>query len=119
MKLAGTPYFPDFTNAIFFVEAMTIKPEECDYMFRQLQQMGVFDRVRGVVVGYIDSMQKAPKTTVQMEDILLMVAADNDFPILKVNEFGHYCPNTTLPVGSRVRIDTDRHEIEILEKCVQ
>lgn len=119
MKLAGTPYFPDFTNAIFFVEAMTIKPEECDYMFRQLQQMGVFDRLRGVVVGYIDSMQKAPKTTVQMEDILLMVAADNDFPILKVNDFGHYCPNTTLPIGSRVRIDADRQEIEILEKCVQ
>ena len=119
MKLAGTPYFPDFTNAIFFVEAMTIQPEECDYMFRQLQQMGAFDRVQGVIVGYIDSMQKDPETTLQMEDVLLTVTADNDFPVLKVNEFGHCCPNTTLPVGGKVRVDADRQEIEILEVCVQ
>lgn len=119
MKLAGTPYFPDFTNAIFFVEATTIKPEECDYMFRQLQQMGVFDRVLGVIVGYVDSMQKDAEATVQMEDVLLTVTADSGFPILKVNDFGHNCPNTTLPVGGRVRMDADRQEIEILKACVQ
>ncbi len=119
MKLAGTPYFPNFTDAVLFVEAMTILPEECDYMFRQLQQMGVFDRVQGVIVGYIDSMQQDPAAAIQMEDVLLTVTADNDFSILKVNDFGHCCPNTTLPVGGRVRMDAGRQEIEILEACVQ
>ena len=33
LKLAGTPYFPDFTEAIFFVEAIGITPEECDHLF--------------------------------------------------------------------------------------
>jgi len=119
MKLTGTPYWPDFTDAVFFVEAMTIKPEECDHMFRQLQQVGVFDRVRGVIVGYIDSMQKDPAATLQMEDILLNVTTEYDFPILKVNDFGHCCPNTTLPVGGRVKMDAGRQEIEILEACIQ
>jgi muramoyltetrapeptide carboxypeptidase len=119
MKLAGTSYFPDFTDAVFFVEAMTILPEECDFMFRQLQQMRVFDQVRGVIVGYIDSMQKDPEATIQMEDVLLTVTADNNFPILKVNDFGHCCPNTTMPVGGKVRMDADRQEIVILEACVQ
>ncbi|MBN1219935.1 MAG: LD-carboxypeptidase [Anaerolineae bacterium] len=119
MKLAGTSYFPDFTNTILFVEAMTIKPEECDFMFRQLQQIGVFDRMQGVMVGYIESLQNDPEATLQMEDVLLNVTAEYDFPILKVNEFGHNCPNTTLPVGSRLRMDADGQEIEILEKCIQ
>jgi muramoyltetrapeptide carboxypeptidase len=119
MKLTGTPYFPDFTRAILFVEALDIKPEECDFMFRQFRQIGVFDRIQGVIVGYIDGLQNKSDASIQMEDVLLDVTAEYDFPILKVDEFGHNCPNTTLPVGGRVKIDADRQEIEILERCVQ
>ncbi len=32
LKLAGTPYWPDFTGAIYFVEALNITPEACDYL---------------------------------------------------------------------------------------
>jgi muramoyltetrapeptide carboxypeptidase len=118
-KLAGTPYFPDFTGAIFFVEAMNIQPEECDHFFQQLKQIGVFDRIRGALVGYIDSLQKDENAAMQMEDVLLHVTAEYDFPILKVNDFGHNCPNTILPVGGNVRIDADKGTLEILEECVQ
>ncbi|HET9914508.1 MAG TPA: LD-carboxypeptidase [Anaerolineales bacterium] len=118
-KLAGTPYFPDFTGAIFFVEAMGIQPEECDHFFQQLKQIGVFDRIRGALVGYIDSLQKDENAVMQMEDVLLHVTAEFDFPILKVNDFGHNCPNTILPVGGNVRMDADKGTLEILEECVQ
>ncbi len=46
LKLAGTPYFPDFNGAVLFVELLGFEPATCDYMFRQLQQMGVFDQIR-------------------------------------------------------------------------
>jgi muramoyltetrapeptide carboxypeptidase LdcA involved in peptidoglycan recycling len=59
------------------------------------------------------------KALVQMEDVLLRVTAEYDFPVLKTDDFGHNCPNTVLPVGCEVRIDADRRTIEILEKCVQ
>ncbi len=119
LKLAGTPYWPDFTGAIYFVEALNITPEACDHQFRQLAQMGVFDAIRGVIVGYVDGLQKGDSVLLQMEDILLRVTADYDFPILKVNDFGHNCPNTILPVGGRVKIDADRQVIEITASCVQ
>ncbi len=119
LKLAGTPYWPDFTGAIYFVEALNITPEACDYQFRQLEQMGVFDAIRGVIVGYIDGLQKGDSTLLQMEDILLRVTADYDFPILKVNDFGHNCPNTVLPVGGQVKLDADRQTVEIVANCVQ
>ncbi len=119
LKLAGTPYFPDFAGAILFVEALDTTPEVCDYQFRQLEQMGVFDAIRGVVVGYIDGLQKDENATHQMEDVLLSVTSGYAFPILKVNDFGHNCSNTVLPVGGRVKIDADRQTVEILTNCVR
>jgi muramoyltetrapeptide carboxypeptidase len=118
LKLAGTPYFPDFSGAIFFMEALSMTPEKCDYLFRQLIQMGVFDRISGAVVGYIDGLQRGGKEGLQMEDVLLRLTPSHRFPILKINDFGHNCPNTILPVGGRVRLDGDHKEIEILEPCI-
>jgi muramoyltetrapeptide carboxypeptidase len=119
LKLAGTPYFPDYAGAILFVEAIGIKPEGCDHLFQQLKQIGVFDQIRGAIIGYIDGLQNDEDAVIQMEDVFLHVTAEYDFPILKVNDFGHNCPNTVLPVGGELRIDADHQTIEILEKCVQ
>jgi Uncharacterized proteins, homologs of microcin C7 resistance protein MccF len=118
-KLAGTPYFPDFTGSILFVEDIGISPEVCDCLFQQLKQMGVFDQIRGVIIGYIDGLQNGSKASMQMEDVLLRVTGEFDFPILKVDDFGHNCPNTVLPVGGEVRMDANKKTMEILEKCVK
>ncbi len=53
-----------------------------------------------------------------MEDILLSVTSEYDFPILKTNDFGHNRPNTVLPVDTKVRLDADKQEIELLEPFV-
>jgi muramoyltetrapeptide carboxypeptidase len=119
LKLAGTPYFPNFDESILFVEDIGITPEECDHAFQQLKQIGVFEQIQGVIVGYVDGLQNNPEAAVQMEDVLLRVTAEYDFPILKVDEFGHNCPNTTLPVGSKVKLNANECRIEIMEKCVQ
>ena len=119
MKLAGTPYFPDFSGAILFVEALGITPEACDQLFQQLIQMGVMDKIRGVLIGYIDGLQNDENTLLQMEEVLLRATAGYDFPILKVDDFGHNCPNTVLPVGAEVSLNADARTIAILENCVQ
>ncbi|MBN1681532.1 MAG: LD-carboxypeptidase [Anaerolineae bacterium] len=118
-KLIGTPYCPHFTDAILFIEALDIKPEVCDHLFHQLQQAGVFDRVRGVIVGYIDGLQNDPEAAHQMEDILVRITAEYTFPVLKMDDFGHNCPNTVLPVGGRARLDADAHTLEIIEPVVR
>ncbi len=114
-KLLGTPYFPDFTDAILFIESIGITPEKCDYLFHQLLHTGVFDQIRGVVIGFIDGLQNKPDATHQMEDILVRITADYTFPVLKVDDFGHNCPNTVLPVGGRARLNADAQTLEIIE----
>ena len=118
LKLAGTPYWPDFTGSVIFLEALDVLPAACDHMLHQLKHMGVFDQARGVVIGYIDGLDNKAEQPVKMEDVLQSVTAEYDCPILKMNDFGHNCPNTTLPVGGQVRVDADSQVLEILEPCV-
>ncbi len=118
LKLAGTPFWPNFHNAILFVEAYEISPQSCHTAFHQLQQMGLFDQIQGVIVGYIDSMQRNEKPGPYMEDILLEVTHAYTFPILKMNDFGHNCPNTVLPVGGEVLLDADAQTLTLRDACV-
>jgi muramoyltetrapeptide carboxypeptidase len=70
-------------------------------------------------VGYIYGMQKEGSSQSEMERVLLKVTSGFDFPIMKMNEFGHNCPNTVLPVGARVRMDTMALTLEITQNCVE
>jgi len=118
LKLAGTPYWPDFSDSILILEAVDQLPKSLDHLITQLKQIGVFEQVKGVVVGYIAGLQDKEDAPIQMEVILLRLASEYNFPILKINEFGHRRPNTILPIGVRVSVDSDGQEIEVLEKCV-
>jgi muramoyltetrapeptide carboxypeptidase len=119
LKLAGTPYFPDFRGSILFLESLHAAPADCEAAFSQLRQIGIFEKVRGVLVGYIYGMQKEGSSQSEMERVLLKVTSGYDFPIMKMNEFGHNCPNTVLPVGARVRMDTMALTLEITQNCVE
>ncbi|MBI5382175.1 MAG: LD-carboxypeptidase [Opitutae bacterium] len=115
LNLAGTPYWPDLTGTVLFLEHFQPAPARCDHELHHLAQMGVFDKIAGVLVGWVDGMENQP---VQLHDILLRITADYRFPILKVRDFGHNCPNTTLPIGARVHLDADRQSYEIVEPCL-
>ena len=117
MKLIGTEYFPDLTNSILFLEEYRPRPEQLEYKLEQLKQMGVFDKINGVLIGHIDGIDNK-NIKQNMESILFRITEDYDFPIVKCHDFGHNCPNTTLPVGIKVRLDADKKELEILENCV-
>jgi len=119
LKLAGTPHWPDFSDAILFLEAYEISPKDCHTAFHQLHQMGVFDQIGGAVVGYIYSMQHRNTPRPHMENILLEFTQEYQFPILKMNEFGHNCPNTILPVGGEVFLDADQGSLSIASPCVK
>jgi muramoyltetrapeptide carboxypeptidase len=84
-----------------------------------LQQIGVFDHIKGAIVGYIDSMQRTETPKPHMEEILLEVTKDFEFPILKMNDFGHNCPNTVLPVGGEVLLDADQRILSVVSPITQ
>lgn len=118
LKLAGTSYLPKFEDSILFLESFGFDPEECDSNFNHLMQMGVFDNIKGVIVGYIFD-EFSNQRAINMENILLNISDGYGFPILKINDFGHNCPNTVIPIGTEVRLDSNKKEIKILEDCIK
>jgi muramoyltetrapeptide carboxypeptidase len=119
LKLAGTPYWPDFNDAILAIEAIDVPPASLDHMFQQLKQMGIFNQIKGILTGTIDGLDNDPEALIHMEEVLLRITGEFSFPILKANDFGHNCPNTTLPIGGQIQFNADDCTITILEDVVQ
>lgn len=111
MNLIGTEYLPDMQDKILFMESYRTSPNECHRRFAHLKQCGIFDKVKGIVVGYVYDLQKNGDIYPQMEDILLEYTKEYDFPIIKCNSFGHKIVNATIPIGVKIKIDNDKFEI--------
>lgn len=130
LKLLGTKWSPDFKDSILFLEDYSVRIRESLSFLTQLKHLGVLDNIKGIVIGYIFGLQdeemfkKNPQydvkgNKVNFEDIVLEITKDFDFPILKVNEFGHYNVNCFLPIGAKVKLDATNKKIEIIEKCLK
>lgn len=122
LKLAGTEFQPDYRNKILFLEAFDVNPDSCSYMVAQLKQTGAFENVRGVLIGYIWGLQASAKRRrgTQLERIVEKATGEFDFPIVKCDDFGHNCPNMTMPIGAKARLHAAGPDtgLELTEKCV-
>lgn len=111
-EMSAGKYSIDFTDKILFIEEFCLEspPEAVSNYLYNLKQNGVFDKINGIWVGNYEG-------SVPLERILLDVLEDEcDFPIIKSNNFGHTEKKTVIPVGGKVRIDTDKDiKIEIIE----
>jgi len=119
LKLAGTKYFPDFTDSILFLETYESKIKEILYRIEQYKQLGVFDKIKGLVIGHNFGFE-GEKDGIKAEEVIaeLLKGYGCDFPILKINEFGHYQPHAFLPIGAKVRVDATNKKIEIIDDFV-
>jgi muramoyltetrapeptide carboxypeptidase LdcA involved in peptidoglycan recycling len=114
----GTEFWPDWDDSIFFFETSEEKPlpETVDAILMDYQNMGVFDVIRGMLVGR--PMRYSPEEKRQLHACLLERTQGFAFPIIADMDFGHTAPQFTLPLGCRARIDTHRQLFEIVEAAV-
>ncbi|WP_457557353.1 S66 peptidase family protein [Candidatus Harpocratesius sp.] len=116
LKLAGTEYFPDFTDSILFIEAYKSCPKEIIYQLTQFKQIGTFDKIKAIVIGNNFEFQSDDFKVEKMVKELLI---EYNFPILKINEFGHYQPHAFLPIGAKVKLDATNKKIEIIDDFLE
>ena len=119
MYLLGTEYLPDMQDKILFIESYRTSPNECQRRFAHLKQYGIFDKVKGIIIGYNYDLQKDGNTYPQMEDILLEYTKEYNFPIVRCNDFGHKIVNSVIPIGGFCKIDCENEEVEIIEKFLK
>jgi len=116
--LRGTRYWPDWTGAILFVETSEDRPSPAtvDGMLMDYENMGVFDRLAGLLVGR--PMRYSREERQALREIVLARTSRFDFPIITDMDFGHTAPQMTLPLGCRAMIDGDQQRFAIVDGAV-
>ena len=116
--LRGTEYWADWQDAIFFFETSEEKPSPrtVDGILMDYQNMGVFEKIRGLLIGRPMSYSDDEKQ--QLRDVVLERTRGYSFPIVADMDFGHTAPQCTLPLGVTARIDSARKRFEIIEEAV-
>lgn len=124
LKIAGTKYFPDCRDAILVLESYRTDVPKATHQLYQLRHMGVFDQVAGIVVGHVWGFQReehfdAMGNRACFEDVLLDATRGYSFPILKIEEVGHYCPCTAIPIGGMAAMDASKLSFRITESVLE
>ena len=116
--LRGTPYWPDLSGAILFIETSEAAPSpaEVDGVLSDYENMGVFDRLNGMLVG------RPMRYSDPDRELLLEVVRERTehcgFPVIGEMDFGHTCPQMVMPIGCRVTMNADRRQVSIEEGAV-
>lgn len=93
--LAGTPYFPDLTGHVLFLEDINEDLYKIDRMLTQLKLMGVLDSVAGVVLGEFINCGDVNAINLRLLELL----EARDIPVLSGFPAGHGANNHVLPLG--------------------
>jgi muramoyltetrapeptide carboxypeptidase len=116
-SLMGTPYQPDTTNAIVFLEDVHEEPYRIDRMLTTLALGGMFDKAAGIIFGRCsDCGIKGPSFS--LEEILRDRFGALPIPALSGLSFGHIEQKLVLPVGARATLDTDAGTVRVEEGAV-
>ncbi|MEP7300642.1 MAG: LD-carboxypeptidase [Caldimonas sp.] len=107
-SLLATPHFPRVDGGILFLEDVNEHPYRIERNLLQLQQAGVLDRQRAVVLGAFTAWKKSPNDRgYSLSAAIDRVRAATRTPILTGLPFGHVATKVMLPVGARVRLLVD------------
>ena len=88
-------------------------PETVDAMLMDYQNMGVLEKIRGLLFGR--PMRYSQSEKHELHQVLLDRSSAYEFPVVAELDFGHTAPQFVLPIGCRARVDTTKQSIEILE----
>jgi muramoyltetrapeptide carboxypeptidase len=98
LKLAGTPYMPEFQNAILLLESYSGKIPQLITYFAQLKQMGVFDDISGIILGtFTEIMQE--ESYELMYEVLKPFIPDN-LPVAYTPNIGHGTDAKAIWIGA-------------------
>ena len=103
LKLAGTPYFPDVNDKILFLESLGGEEAVLTALLVQLRQIGVFEKIRGILLGTFTKIQK--KTVgISIETLVREIIDNPNIPIAKTEEVGHGENAACLMIGGWIQV---------------
>ena len=103
LKLAGTEYFPDMEGKILLLEALNGEHPQMAAQFGQLRQLGVFRKVKAVVLGTFTKMEETGAVPT-VEEIALQYIPEN-VALIKTKQVGHARSSKAVRIGGHYRFE--------------
>ena len=118
--LVGTPWLPDFTGAILFLEETNEAEYRIDRMLSQLALSCLLGKVAGVVFGQCTNCTNpgAPYSNFTVFEVIEHHLGRLGVPAFQGAQIGHIAGQISLPVGCAAEIDADAGTIRMLEAVV-
>jgi muramoyltetrapeptide carboxypeptidase len=118
--LAGSPYLPDFTDKILFLEDTSEAPYRIDRMFSTLKLMGALSKVAGVIFGECNDCKPGNGYgSLTLEQIFDDYLKPLNVPVYQGAMIGHIRQQFIVPVGGKVEMDADAGTFRMLEAVFQ
>jgi len=124
MHLRGTKYWPDFNNSLLFWEIPEGRslfegedPANIDAYLTDLKLNGVFEEIKGMIVGrpYHYSAEQVEL----VKQIIINCTKEYTFPVLFGVDIGHTDPMLTIPIGAEADLDSTTNIFRITSQGVK
>lgn len=103
LKLAGTDYMPELENKILLLESLNGDVAKIETYLCQLQQMGAFDKVNGIILGTFTEMDKE-KCTHTVEGLVKRMVS-KELPIVVTRDIGHGTDAKAIVIGQELCLE--------------
>ena len=103
LKLGGTEFMPDFTDKVLFLESRSGGVAQMVTFLNQYKQMGVFNKVKGIILGTFTEMEQEGLSPT-IEELVIKVLGDRKIPIVKTSEIGHGQDSKAIIIGRSIKL---------------
>lgn len=111
-SLLGTPHFPRIKNGLLFLEDVNEHPYRIERMLLQLQQAGVLDAQKAVILGHFTGWKKSPLDRgYNFKSCVEALRARCKVPVLTGLPFGHVPTKVCLPVGAKTELLVEGRDV--------
>ena len=118
--MAGTPFAPEFSDRIVFIEDIGEAPYRIDRMLTQMLQATDLRRAAGIVLGiFYDCEQKGDSPTLKLAETLRDRVGSLGIPVYYGAPFGHISDQCVMPYGIEAAMDADAMTVTLLEPGVR
>ncbi len=113
-SMLGTPHWPRVKGGILYLEDVNEHPYRVERNLLHLQQAGVLDSQKAVVLGAFTAYKPSPLDRgYKMKSALQALRARTKVPVLTGLPFGHVATHVTMPVNVRVTLVVDGRNVLI------
>ena len=114
-SLIGTPYLPDVSGGVLFLEDVAEHPYRIERMLTQMLHAGILNRQKAIVLGQFTAYKlNAHDRGFKFKAVIDWLRTQTSVPILTNLPFGHVQTKVVLPVGLKVDLVVEDRDALLL-----